>query len=639
MLHTRLVTDNTVLASDKEVLVEFVGLHAHILRRMPWVQSMLVLGMGLFIVPHVPLHLYAGWGVLTVGVEAARAFYAKRVLKRGNRIDPKREHAAFVLLAGAAGAAVGIGAIAFLPRLPTIDQALFGVILLAMPAAGVAVSQSSRYLVAAYAISILAPASITWMTIHDTQALSVLALTILHCSLIVMVATDGEKLLLRSVMIRHERELLVRDLEARNAEIRVVMAQAEQSARARERVLAAASHDLRQPLHALSIYSAVLAADPAPDMQREVAANIDQIVRSLGSLLHGMLDLSRLSAGLYVSEKQRFSLEDLVSGVCAEYERVAADKGLELQRDLTPIRLIGDSVVVGRIVRNLVNNAVKYTDQGCIRVATQLGFEDGVSAAIISVSDSGRGIPATEQSRVFEEFYQLDNPGRDRSKGVGLGLAIVQRLCEIAGARISLQSEPGEGSRFEVRFRGEHIDPECADLPPRQAELPRLIARCVYVVDDETGVLESTRQLLHIWGIRALTADSVAAAERLFDEHGAPDLMLTDLRLGGAEDGAELARRMQSAFGEFPVLIITGEVSSSTLKRVEVLGYELLHKPITADVLRSRMEVVLTAKSKCTVNHGAAGGPSEFARQNPGAAVRPRGEQSDDTGKADGFSL
>ena len=380
-----------------------------------------------------------------------------------------------------------------------IDQALFGVILLAMPAAGVAVSQSSRYLVAAYAISILAPASITWMTIHDTQALSVLALILLHCILIVAVATDGEKLLLRSVMIRHERDLLVRDLEARNAEIRAVMAQAEQSARARERVLAAASHDLRQPLHALSIYSAVLAADPAPDTQREVAANIDQIVRSLGSLLHGMLDLSRLSAGLYVSEKQRFSLEELVSGVCAEYQRVAADKGLELHRDLTPIPLIGDPVVVGRIVRNLVDNAVKYTDHGSVSVATCLEIENGSAVAVVTVSDTGRGIPATEQTRVFEEFYQLDNPGRDRSKGVGLGLAIVQRLCEIAEAKIALQSEPGKGSRFEVRFCGDHVDRECADPPQRTAEPPRLGARFIYVVDDEIAVLESTRRLLQIW--------------------------------------------------------------------------------------------------------------------------------------------
>src|SRR6202167_5702957 len=135
-------------------------------------------------------------------------------------------------------------------------------------------------------------------------------------------------------IIRHERDRLVRDLEQRNADVRVAMTEAEHSAQARARVLAAASHDLRQPLHALSVYSAVLASKPAPDLLNEVSANIDQIVRSLGNLLNGLLDLSRLSAGNYVAEHQELALDTLIAGVCSEYQQAAALKGLVLMQIL-----------------------------------------------------------------------------------------------------------------------------------------------------------------------------------------------------------------------------------------------------------------------------------------------------------------
>jgi signal transduction histidine kinase len=153
------------------------------------------------------------------------------------------------------------------------------------------VSQSSRNILAAYAMCMLLPSAATWGVVYPTQAIGVGALTILYCMVIILVAADGEKLLLRSVTIRHQRDQLVRDLEQRNSDVRVAMGEAEQSAKARARVLAAASHDLRQPLHALSVYSAVLASKPAPDLLNEVSVNIDQIVRALGNLLNGLLDL------------------------------------------------------------------------------------------------------------------------------------------------------------------------------------------------------------------------------------------------------------------------------------------------------------------------------------------------------------
>jgi signal transduction histidine kinase/ActR/RegA family two-component response regulator len=586
-------------APEREMLIELIGLHARALLRMPWVQSFLVLGIGLVIFPFVKPWLFFGWGVLTISVEISRARYAAYVLRRGYDIDPKRVHAAFVVFAALAGAAIAVGAVIFLPQLPILHQALYGAILLAIPAAGVAVSQSSRYILAAYAISLLLPASTTWGVLHRSQFFGVAALTVLLWVVLILVAADGDKLLLRSVMIRHERDRLVRDLEQRNADVRAAMAQAEQSAQARARVLAAASHDLRQPLHALSVYSAVLAAHPAPETLGEVSQNIDQIVRALGSLLNGLLDLSRLSAGYYVPELQSLALDRLIAEVCAEYARPAAQKGLTLKHDLSSIRLLGDAVAISRIVRNLIDNAIKYTDRGEVCVATYLERTGPAPLAVLSVTDTGKGIPATEQSRIFEEFYQLDNPGRDRSRGVGLGLAIVQRLCELIGATVSVESTVDKGTCFRVSMPAILAAAVVPEETPASAALESLQGKRVYVIDDELDILKSMSALLAVWGVTVVTAESARAAERIFERHGTPDLMIVDLRLGEEEHGAHLAERLQHAYGDFPVLISTGETSSEALRRANERSYTLLQKPIAAEVLRRAIvAAVVTAGLK-----------------------------------------
>jgi signal transduction histidine kinase/ActR/RegA family two-component response regulator len=403
---------------------------------------------------------------------------------------------------------------------------------------------------------------------------------------LILVAWDGDKLLMRSVVIRHERDRLVLDLEARNSDVREAMTLAEQSAQARARVLAAASHDLRQPLHALSVYSAVLAAHPAPETLNEVSHNIDQIVRSLGSLLNGLLDLSRLSTGVYIPERANLNLDRLLDGVCSEYEHTALQRGLELRRDLIPLRMLGDPLAISRIARNLIDNAFKYTDRGGVTVAMRLEMHETAPVAVFSVADTGKGIPPHEQEKIFEEFYQLDNPGRDRSRGVGLGLAIVQRLCELIGARVSLESVPDSGTCFKVA-----LPLAIPDVVPVEAPVPSTLdsslkGKRVYVVDDERDILNSMRTLLGLWGIRVATADSPRAAEALFRASGRPDLMIVDLRLGSARHGADLAQHLQEQYGEFPILIITGETSSEALRSANQGGFTLLQKPIAVELLR-----------------------------------------------------
>jgi two-component system, sensor histidine kinase len=586
-------TDQEHAAPEREMLIELVGLHARALLRMPYVQVALMLGISFIVFPYVDPWYFVAWSVLTISVEILRATFSASVLKRGHDIDPKHVHMEFTALAGLSGLSVSVGTVAFLPELPILHQAIFGVIILAIPAAGVAVAQSSRYMLAVYALSILLPAALTWGFVHPDQMLGAVFLNLLLWVVLVLVAADGEKLLLRSVAIRHERDRLVRDLELRNADVRAAMAKAEQSAEARARVLAAASHDLRQPLHALSVYSAVLAAHPAPETLNEVSQNIDQIVRALGSLLNGLLDLSRLSSGYYTPERQNVALDRLVGEVCGEFEPAAARKGLVVTRDLRAVRLVGDPVALGRVVRNLIDNAIKYTDAGEVRVATQLERRAEAARAVITVSDTGKGIPAGEQSRIFEEFYQVDNPGRDRSRGVGLGLAIVQRLCELTGASVSVESAIGQGTTFRVSMPATLADSETPIEEPAAVSQVSLRGRRVYVVDDEADILKSMSTLLKVWGIEVITAGSPHAADELFAAHGAPDLMIVDLRLGDKEHGAHLAARLQHAHGEFPVLITTGETSSEALRQANQQSYTLLQKPIAPEVLRRAIALAL----------------------------------------------
>ncbi|WP_208759667.1 ATP-binding response regulator [Sphingobium fuliginis] len=574
---------------------ELVELHARITLRMPLIQAFFVLSSALLLLPEVPTWKFLLWACAVGAIESGRALYAARLLRRLPNVVLGRTLRIQTVLAFLAGAHAGAMAPLFTHDLSLQNQVFLTFFLVALPAIGVAVSISSRVIAGVYAAAVLLPTSAVWISMHPAHILTSPVASGTYLLVLVFAASENERLLARSVAIRRERDQVVLDLERSNAEVRTAVQRAEAAALARTRVLAAASHDLRQPLHALSVYSAVLAAQPNPATLAEVAGHIDQLVRSLGSLLHGLLDLSQLSSGHYAATRQQFALHEMLDGTCTEFSEGLSRKGLTLTRDLEPTTLDGDAMALQRIARNLIDNAVKYTDRGGVTV--RLRHEGSV--AVITVQDTGKGIDAAEHERIFEEFYQLSNSGRDRSLGVGLGLAIVDRLTQLAGATIRVHSRVGIGSCFEVRVPG--IAAPSSTVPHRAVtdralRLPAGGRATVYLVDDEAPIVLGMRTLLQAWGLDVHAAQDVAGTTALFSARGRPDLMMADLRLRGQERGVALVARLHALHGEFPVIFVTGETAADALQEVHAAGWPLLHKPVNAESLHDAVGRALAAE-------------------------------------------
>jgi signal transduction histidine kinase/CheY-like chemotaxis protein len=576
-------------AAEPALLGELVALHARVMLRMPVIAVLVVAAVAYENAAYVPGPVILAWGLVVVAIDGVRGLYARSLLRASPSIDPAVAHRRFVLLAALSGLAVGISGPLFFPSIPIENRTLLAQVFFAMTAGGVAASASSQAILAAYSLAMLAPGAAAWGIAQPSQALSACALSLLYCGFLVMMAGDGERLIARSLRIRRERDRVVQDLERRNADVQAAVAAAEQSAQARARVLAAASHDLRQPLHALSIYSAILNAKPDPDALPEVSRNIDQLVRALGNLLNGLLDLSRLSSGHFVPDRRAFSLDQVATDIAAEARSGIEEKGLTLVVDTEPVTVDSDPTAVGRVLRNLIDNASKYTDTGGIRIEVRRLGEH----AVVAVEDTGKGIPPAEQTRIFEEFYQLDNAARDRSRGVGLGLAIVQRLCELLGAQVAVVSELGHGSRFSVSLPALASAGAEPSAVPGRGPVDRFSGQRVYLVDDEPEIQRSTSSLLRLWGLRVQAVGDSAQLDVLFDREGVPDLLIADLRLDEAEHGAAVADRLLRRHGRFGVLVVTGETASQALQHAHRLGFSVLHKPITPESLRASIRSAL----------------------------------------------
>ena len=381
----------------------------------------------------------------------------------------------------------------------------------------------------------------------------------------------------------HRGELEQR-IRAATADLAAKKDMAERAHHAKSRFFAAASHDLRQPLHALSLFVAALKARNHQTEAQTLIENIEASTAAMTLLFNALLDISRLDAGVIEVHLVHFPLQKMLRELEQQFGAVAAEKRLRLRFRPCDITLYSDPLLIERILVNLIVNAIRYTDDGGVLVAC---CRRGRMVRL-SVIDSGRGIPPDQQESVFHEFVQLHNPARDRSKGLGLGLAIVSRMGRLLGHRIDLRSRPEHGSMFS-------IDVPCGDAlliqPPVTASAPGQVPTdaLVLLVDDESAILRGMAELFDNWDIDLVTARSADEAEQWLDSLArVPDVIVSDYRLPGDTDGIEVIIRLRQKYGPgIPAILVTGDTAPDTILRINQAGFPLLHKPLRPAKLRA----------------------------------------------------
>ncbi|MBL8345722.1 MAG: hybrid sensor histidine kinase/response regulator [Rubrivivax sp.] len=393
--------------------------------------------------------------------------------------------------------------------------------------------------------------------------------------------------LLESLRARYEIAELAADLQVQKE-------RAEEASRAKSRFLAAASHDLRQPVHALSLFVGALRQEPPGPAAERLLERVESTVDTMGTLFNSLLDISKLDAGMVQAERRPCRLRPLLERICAEEGALAARRGLALRTRLADAWANTDPVLFERIARNLVANAVRYTSRGGVLVALQLrhGGPAGGSEAVLRVVDTGIGIEAARQEEVFHEFVQLHNPERDRQQGLGLGLAIVRRLAELLEVRVTLRSRPGSGSTFTLRLDAVPApalplaEPAAAPLAGRASD-----AGLVLVIDDDADIRAGMRTLLTGWGHAVVDAGGLAELlPQLRGMKVVPQLIITDYRLRGAETGHDVVARLRDEFNDdVPAIVITGDTAPERLREAAAGGHVLLHKPVSPQQLRECM--------------------------------------------------
>ncbi len=371
-------------------------------------------------------------------------------------------------------------------------------------------------------------------------------------------------------------------------------AEAEAANAAKSRFLAAASHDLRQPLHALGMFAAELAARERAPGNQALATRIGQSVRALETMFGELLDISRLDAGKVAVTLRRFPVQALFDRIATDFLPLAQEKGLRLRLRPTRQWCESDPIHLERILRNLVSNAIRYTARGGVLVACRVRGR----RLWLEVRDTGIGLAEEDRARIFEEYYQIDNPGRDRDKGLGLGLSIVKRLVDLIGERLVVKSAPGRGSLFAVRTRPAPAEAAVQnEAAPAGRQISFLQDRyLVALVEDDRLVCVAMEGLLVGQGLAVVSGSGYAEVrEALLKLGRTPDLVIADYRLRGAETGLDVAHRLHGDYGrELPTMLLTGESSVDGL--ADGAGaFPVLRKPVRPERLFAEIASLLPA--------------------------------------------
>ena len=496
---------------------------------------------------------------------------------------------------------------------------------------------STRALVVVVALSLLTSILIVWLyvggnIVRRLTALSDGMLAIAGGSLQTPVAVEGadeiaamgravdifrQNTLERDGLLAEKAQAADRfekEVTQRTAEVEEKSRQLEVANKYKSHFLAAASHDLRQPLHALNLFVAQLRTDSDPDERNRLVARINAAVGSMNELFEALLDMSRLDAGVLEPNLSEFPIEPLLTRMETTFAGAARERGLRLRVVPNSAWVRSDFILVERILLNLVSNAVRYTTHGGVVV----GCRRRRGQLRVDVCDSGAGIPEEQQRNIFGEFVQLAAPKLDRRGGLGLGLSIVDRLGRLLDHPIEVNSRVGRGSRFSITVpliasRSEATE----DLVSLATIADPARGKLIVVIDDDALVLDGMGGILRSWGCDVVTAESgETALAKLAAQRLKPDLIISDYRLANGKTGIEAVERLRCELGAaIPAFLISGDTAPQRLREASASGYHLLHKPVAPMRLRAMLNQLMKA-------HDASGLAARLRPIGRPAAVR-----------------
>ena len=472
--------------------------------------------------------------------------------------------------------------------------------------------KTRAFLVTAFTVGLLAVVVGSWFALRIAQSVTT---PLLEAQEVVARITNGDLTVRMNVQSSGALQFLAagindmvgrisvthEELQARVAditrELRREKEAAEQATIAKTNFLSAASHDLRQPLHALGLFVSGLSLSAVAKQEPKLLGHIQESVDILQDLLNSILDVSRLEHGDQVPEIRNFAMADVMDRLARSLSVQAEGKGLKALVRPTQVWVRSDPKIVERILLNLVGNALRYTPAGGILVACRRRRD----AVRVEVWDTGDGIPEHAREKIFEDYVQLGNPERDRGKGMGLGLAICRRLAALLGVRIGVRSRQGRGSVFwfelpVVQPGVIESEPSGKISPIEQATDIALLSGTVLVVDGNALIRTGFEQTIASWGVNVmLAADSKEALQCCRQGDHLPDLTICNMRLSGRVSGIELAQKLQREFEHMSFLLVSADITEEDHAVARRAGFVSLRMPVSPGRLRAAVQQLLSS--------------------------------------------
>lgn len=466
-------------------------------------------------------------------------------------------------------------------RLSGLDAVLLYGAIIGLSAGCVVIASYSVLGYFAFSIPAIGLSAFDMLSRHDIESVALGGMMIVLFLIITKAAFNQQQDAKRATRLLFENMDLIEQLQTQKAI-------AEKADADKSRFLAAASHDLRQPLHAMQLYLSSVNPTLGLTKQPQVWQGLQRSMDSLHALFNSLLDLSRLDAGMLEPNWQAFSLKALVDGFIEEYIAQAQQKGLQLFLPAPDVAVCSDPALLETIIRNLLSNAIRYTATGSVTLNWSKHSETTV---LLEVIDTGVGIPSGYQQEIFNEYFQINNPERDKNKGLGLGLAIVRRLAKLLRCDISVSSSQVGGATFYLMLPAADTAQPLSRLADQASASQEFSGVNVWIVDDEALVREGMTHLLERWGCQVTAFDGLAEVTAYWRQtQQMPDMVIADYRLRNHENGAQVLTKLSAFFkANVPGLIITGDTSPERLREAQSQGFPLMFKPVN----EARMKIFM----------------------------------------------